>query len=989
MTYDLGIIKRQRYFTYEYLPSGATVSYSSDGYTNLVFSNTGTYTVNFPYALSPSIVNVAVIGAGGGGGGADSGANGTAGGAAGAVITGTLIISPYTAYTIAVGGGGQSGLGPGQAAAGGGAGGTNGGGPGGNAGGTPSSGGGGGGGGWSGIYTATGYLVVAGGGAGAGGADEGLANDVPASGGGYQPSGANGTSFIGGPGANYSGDGGGGGGGGGGYYGGLGQSLVGIQSGTPITSSYASGGGNYYAGISTSTVTTGSGGAKASLSPAAIPSGAAGTNSISFFDTTGTYGSGVAGALSGIYATAGAVILRYKDPNYLPNKENLQDSNIKYTTLILSDRSSVTSTATNNRFLDSSFNNFSITTPNGIPGQGSFSPYGPNWSVFFNGTTDYLSIPQTTNLTFGSGASVSPMTAEAWFYTTTTPTTNQTVVSQYASGSSGWSIRLLSGVMRVALTGDTTLISGTTTLAANTWYHAALSGSVGSWKLFLNGVQEGATQTGSVTMGDGAVVQIGRISTVDYFNGYISNVRIIKGTALYTSTFTTPTAPLSVISTQTGLLICGNSRFVDASGTTATFTIAGTPSIHRFSPFPPQGTYSSLVQGGSAYFNGTTDYLRKAGAGVLATAGGDLTIETWIYSFLSSIIGLYDGGTGEVNVIRNINANKFGYQGNDGAGANITGLFPLNAWFHLVITYSSVSPYIVRAYINGKLSSTGTAGVYAVGSNFDVGTINSGAGGYFTGYISNFRVTNSLVYTTGSTTGTVYFSPPLSPLRTINTSTSTSLLLNFTNAGIIDQRGNISIATVNAATLSTATVRRNVLYSKSMYFNGVISTALRATNISVANFSAGNFTAEGWFYFTTNSIGYQPLLANTGLADTNGWILITETTNIIYAYFATGGGSWTYTLNSTVIPTINVWTHLALVRYNGTISLFINGVSKVTASAGTTALQTTTSSFYVGYYPYFSSGARSFSGYVDDVRLTKMARYTTSTFTPPTSIPIK
>jgi hypothetical protein len=173
-----------------------------------------------------------------------------------------------------------------------------------------------------------------------------------------------------------------------------------------------------------------------------------------------------------------------------------------------------------------------------------------------------------------------------------------------------------------------------------------------------------------------------------------------------------------------------------------------------------------------------------------------------------------------------------------------------------------------------------------------------------------------------------------------------------------------------------------------MYFNGVSATGLRA-NSSVANFYNSDFTAEGWFYFTTNTAGYQPLMANAGTADLNGWIIITETNNTIYSYIATGGGSWTYTLSSGITPTINVWTHIALVRYNGTISLYTNGVSRVTASAGTTALQSTTSSFYVGYYPYFPGGARSFNGYVDDVRLTRGARYTTSTFTTPTTLPIR
>ena len=63
--------------------------------------------------------------------------------------------------------------------------------------------------------------------------------------------------------------------------------------------------------------------------------------------------------------------------------------------------------------------------------------------------------------------------------------------------------------------------------------------------MFVDGVMYGSGTSISVDIKNSTdPLWIGRVVT-GYWNGFISNVRVINGTALYTSNFTPPSAPLT------------------------------------------------------------------------------------------------------------------------------------------------------------------------------------------------------------------------------------------------------------------------------------------------------------------------------------------------------------------------------------------------------------------------------------------------------------
>jgi hypothetical protein len=638
---------------------------------------------------------------------------------------------------------------------------------------------------------------------------------------------------------------------------------------------------------------------------------------------------------------------------YFPATPTLTPESLNRNTALLIQGQKKNSVGFQNKTLvDSSGNGLAITSV-GTPTQGSFSPFSPvGWSAYFNGSTDAIEVAYGT--TFGSGSSASAITIEAWF-NTSTPSVDQTIVSRYTDGNSGVAIRTNASKLLIFLNGNTSNITGTTTLLPNTWYHVALSGSVGNWKLFLNGVQEGSTYTGSVNLGGTAAFQIGRVSNVVYFNGYISNVRILNGVVLYTTYFTPPTSPLTAIP-GTVLLTCQDNRFKDNSPFNITPTVAGTPRSIANSPFNQTVEYDKNIHGTSGYFNGTTDYLSMPGS--VLTSSGSVTIEAWVYLTGTSLVGLFDGGSGQSNIIRNYPGNVFGWQGNDGSGANVTGQYPFNQWFHIAVTYSAGS---IKTYFNGIPGAIGTysSTTYDAGSTFNVGGINNGNAGFFKGYISSYRVTKSLVYTSR-------FTPPTGLLTAIP---NTSLLLNFDNAAIYDKNTNTNLITAGDAKLSSAVTKFNPY---SMYFDGTGDYVLisDATDLLLA----GDFTVEAWVYAT--SFSGNPSIFTIG----------TEGAGRIVFFFNSDGkirfdvhGSSGTTGYTTVVPTINTWNHIAFTRSGSTVRGFVNGALAGTTTSVSTAIWGNATRAVIGAD---GSLASPLNGYIDDLRITRgVARYT-SAFTP-------
>ena len=211
-------------------------------------------------------------------------------------------------------------------------------------------------------------------------------------------------------------------------------------------------------------------------------------------------------------------------------------------------------------------------------------------SVSFDGT-DYLTVADGSNdFAFGTGA----YTVEGYLYPTTLTGNGDANPRFFCMGTpddSGNKNQLqivLTSTGQIRLdTNGTTYTSTAGDVVVNRWQHIAVArdGS-GNLKSFVNGKQvfsQGSVNN-DIDNNDGISLGI-EAGSSSRFTGYMSNVRIIKGTALYTSNFTPPAAPLTNV-TNTKLLCCQSTTSATAAVVTpGTITVNGDAAATMFNPF--------------------------------------------------------------------------------------------------------------------------------------------------------------------------------------------------------------------------------------------------------------------------------------------------------------------------------------------------------------------------------------------------------------------
>jgi predicted nucleic acid-binding Zn ribbon protein len=624
-------------------------------------------------------------------------------------------------------------------------------------------------------------------------------------------------------------------------------------------------------------------------------------------------------------------------------------------------------TAGTDNQVDASTNNHTITESGNVTST-AFTPYHPGgYSVAFAGSDDYLGFDNGYITTNGSWWNSSGFTLELWFYKTVSTGATGTVFDNRQSGTTGFLLTNKNTGWDMYLNGAY-LFQNAGTEKVGQWVHLALVASGTTVTLYENGTSLYTTGSAPNTSSYGyfgrsqntvgAVQYTPRGTNVDW-PGYMYDIRISSGSR-YTTAFTPPETPHENDS-NTILLACSSPMLKDKSSNNHQITVFGDGiSTARFTPHD-YDPYTKAEFGGSVYFDGSGDYLVPAITTAVGTS--DFTLEGWFYpTSTAADTTIFDfrssGNWGIFSILAN---NTVGYYNGSSSVGITSNTVTDNIWNHIAIVRNSGS---IKIYINGVLGST-TADTtnWTLAASPRIGG-NKGNVAWMNGYIADVRfVSGTAVYTSA-------FTPPTAPLTAI---TNTQLLTCTNKNDIWDaSTGNLLTKAGNTTASNT---QRQFTSSSAIYFDGSGDYLTFAPGSRFA-FGTGDFTIECWVYLDS-SIVDQHIIDARNSSQTTNWVFgwAAGTSNGTLGYYT---GSTTMTMGSSWQT--NRWYHLAVTREGTTLKGFVDGaqVNSITDSRNYNVSPTTS---YIGDR---YSATNQFTGYIQDLRVTKgLARYT-SNFTPPT-----
>ena len=403
-------------------------------------------------------------------------------------------------------------------------------------------------------------------------------------------------------------------------------------------------------------------------------------------------------------------------------------------------------------------------------------------------------------------------------------------------------------------------------------------------------------------------------------------------------------------------------------------------------------TTQSKFGGSSGYWDGTGDYLILPG-GEGADFSGDFTIECWYYpTSVASNDKLFDlrginavhagGGTGTFalgdTLLIDNNSSDFRcfIDGSDRSTAS-SGTFSNNTWYHIALQRSGGT---FNAWVNGTryvnyAGSDDYTTVFQanqpIGANLETTSNVSN----LQGYMDELRISTSARYTNGATITT-----PTAPF--VNDE-NTYVLCHFNgtnNSKLFEDdngTGRTQVSVIASGGDAQIQTGQSKFGGTSAYFDGTGDFIDAYTDWT----TTGDFTIEGWIRFDSvaaPNYDDQQIIDNRQAGGfTTGHFQFRLNNGVFYAQFFGASGYPT----GTTTASANTWYHWAVVRSGSDLKMYINGTQEGSTVTYTSELNANSTGFRIGAY---DPGGNEVYGYIDEVRVSSTARYTT-TFTPSTT----
>ena len=524
-----------------------------------------------------------------------------------------------------------------------------------------------------------------------------------------------------------------------------------------------------------------------------------------------------------------------------------------------------------------------------------------------DGTNSSLKFPNHSDLDLGGA----PFTAECWIYPIDTPANNYGSLFNKGFGFQVYWKKDIEALQLFASNDGSNynMINGVTSqngsVPKGKWCHIAVTRSGNNWYMFTNGkLTYGPLNVSGTIHNNTNVWAIGDYAPAagNYeFGGFISDFRLVNGTAVYTAPFTPPTTRLTNI-TNTKLLCCQSSTNVTEAAVAPTTggTAGGANTFATKNEMT--GSISIVVPGIST----------TTGANLLTNGGFDDDISGW-----TTVQATTSWHQGMLRIVPNVAVNGGVYQ---------------------EITTVVGKRYTVSMEVVDADPISNPPSPYArlhVGTSND---INSG-GKYL--HTASTSVSNVSIgkWTTSFTATTTY------TIIWLEVGGGNQTRVDFDNVVCIqedaprdyssDIRGSGSNLTL------TPSGNAGVGYELDGYYGSAIN--LNATNgdeINVAGSSSnvdlqlggGDFTIEAWVYPKVYNSGNMDWIGkNSGASNTSEFEYGILASGEVCFYHGDGSAYSSSGNNGLVLPAGTVplgqWTHIATERHRDRFTVYINGVA--------------------------------------------------------------
>ena len=405
-------------------------------------------------------------------------------------------------------------------------------------------------------------------------------------------------------------------------------------------------------------------------------------------------------------------------------------------------------TLQSNRFVDNSASGHSVGPNTGLEAVTAFGPFLTSavYDAAVNGASSiggYVAAAGSTDWQFGSGN----FTVEFWTY----PLATGNWVIAHGDGSiAGTSISWQYGHGTFDFYYGTSYVQITSpTLTLNSWQYITVVRNGATITVYKDGVATGTANIGSNTLNTGGTdpFYVGNYPDAGsgYINGYLSDVRVVKGTAVYTSNFTPPTAPLTAVTNTKLLLNMANGQAIDSAAQN-NLTLYGTAKT---------STAQKKFGTASMLFDGTGDY---ALTDVTPLGTGMFTIEGFYYALSKATpMGLFEIAAsalpGNITGLAMFNrSSTYSYNWGffcGGTQTNSTTAPDLNTFYHVALVRDSNN--LISMYVNGTSVCSATNATNLVGTVLTIGDYYSAAYG-FHGYLDEFRISRGVARYTSNFT---------------------------------------------------------------------------------------------------------------------------------------------------------------------------------------------------------------------------------------------